>query len=136
MVFIMNLYENIIFDFDGVIAESTEIKNKAFFKLYEPYGLDIAERVLSHHTKNGGMSRFEKFPYYHKKYLNKSLSKKDISTLSQNFSSLVVDEVVKAKEVKGVTRFLEKYKNKYKYWIISATPQEEIIKIVKKKKDQ
>jgi len=64
-------YKNIIFDFDGVLAESVHIKTQAFYKLYEPFGVNVAEKVVQHHKANGGMSRFEKFPYYHKILLNK-----------------------------------------------------------------
>ena len=37
-------YKNIIFDFDGVLAESMHIKTQAFYKLYEPFGNNVAEQ--------------------------------------------------------------------------------------------
>ena len=36
----------IIFDFDGVILESLNVKTNAFKKLYEPYGSDISKKVV------------------------------------------------------------------------------------------
>ena len=51
----------IIFDFDGVIAESVNVKTEAFASLYEPYGKDVVNKVEQHHLANGGVSRFEKF---------------------------------------------------------------------------
>ena len=89
-------YKNIIFDFDGVLAESVQIKIEAFHQLYEKYGENIAEKVVEHHKANGGMSRFEKFPYYHKTFLNIDLSKEDIEKLSYHFSNLVVKGVIDA----------------------------------------
>ena len=123
-------YKNIIFDFDGVLAESVHIKTQAFYKLYEPYGKQIAEQVVEHHNVNGGMSRFEKFPLYHKEFLGKVLTENEIEDLSKQFSNLVVEGVVDATEVPGATWFLKKYYSKMNFWIVSATPTSEIREIV------
>ena len=61
-------FSAIIFDFDGVIAESVEIKTEAFRDMYSSYGKDISDSVVDHHLINGGMSRFEKFPLYHNRF--------------------------------------------------------------------
>ena len=126
-------YKNLIFDFDGVLAESVHIKTQAFYKLYVPYGKKVAEKVVKHHNANCGMSRFEKFPYYHKTFLNIDLSERDVENLSNNFSKLVIDAVVDADEVPGALWFLQKYLNESKYWIVSATPTDEINEIAEKR---
>lgn len=126
-------YKNIIFDFDGVLAESVNIKTQAFYQLYEQYGKEIVENVIDHHRVNGGISRFEKFSYYHKTFLNIDLSEKDIENLSTDFSKLVIDGVVNADEVPGALWFLKKYKEGCNYWIVSATPTDEIIQIAKRR---
>ena len=55
---------NIFWDFDGVIKDSVEVKSTAFSKLFQPFGIDVAERIRQHHETNGGMSRFDKLPIY------------------------------------------------------------------------
>ena len=60
----------IIFDFDGVILDSNDVKTEAFYEMYIQYGESIAKKVVNHHKKNGGISRFQKFKLYHKKFLN------------------------------------------------------------------
>lgn len=127
-------YKNIIFDFDGVLAESIHIKTQAFYSMYVRYGEEIADQVVIHHKENGGMSRYEKFPYYHKTFLDIDLSKKDVQILSADFSKLVIDSVVDTDEVSGALWFLKKYQNKYNYWIVSATPMDEINEIAKRRK--
>jgi len=127
-------YKNIIFDFDGVLAESVQIKTHAFYLLYKQYGKEIAKKVVAHHEANGGMSRFEKFPYYHKTFLNIDLSEEDVENLSNDFSKLVIDAVVDTDEVPGVLWFLRKHQKEKNYWIVSATPTEEINEIVRKRK--
>jgi len=122
--------KGIIFDFDGVLAESVNIKSEAFYNLYLPFGLEIAEKVRNHHLENGGMSRFEKFKYYHHTFLKKSLDDSSLKKLVDTFSSMVKNEVVAAEEVKGASTFLNET-NHLIYWIVSATPQEEIVEIIK-----
>jgi len=126
-------YRNIIFDFDGVLAESVHIKTQAFSQIYSEYGENIANKVVKHHKANGGMSRYEKFPYYHKNFLNIDLSEEDINQLSDDFSKLVIEGVINAEEVNGALLFLKKNDKRCKYWIVSATPENEIIKIAKKR---
>ena len=65
------MIKGIIFDFDGVIVESVNIKTIAFKKIYKKYGNEIVNKVVDHHLSNGGMSRFEKFNYYHKNFSSK-----------------------------------------------------------------
>lgn len=126
--------KTIFFDFDGVIADSVDVKTKAFYKLYLPYGKSIAQRAVKHHQANGGMSRFEKFKLYHKKYLNIELDQNGIEKLSQQFSNLVLDGVIKAKDVPGIRQFLENYFNRLQFYIITGTPTDEMKIIVKKRR--
>ena len=39
------MLKGIIFDFDGVIAESVEVKTDAFANLYQPYGDNVVNKV-------------------------------------------------------------------------------------------
>ena len=66
----------IIFDFDGVISHSIEVKTQAFYNLYKDYGEEISKKVVEHHESNGGISRFEKIKFYHKNFLKKQIPKK------------------------------------------------------------
>ena len=73
------MLKGIIFDFDGVIAESVQVKTDAFVELYKQYGSNILEKVIKHHEGNGGMSRFEKIKFYHESFLNKTITDGKIS---------------------------------------------------------
>ncbi len=128
--------KNIFFDFDGVIAESVEVKGDAFYSLYETYGLDIAKQVRMHHFAHGGMSRFEKIKYYHQKFLEISLDENEIQTWANKFSELVKSKVVESAEVEGVRDYLEKNYAHIKMYVISGTPTEELKEIIEKKNMQ
>ena len=107
------MLKGIIFDFDGVIAESVQVKTDAFAALYSAFGDDIVKKVIDHHESNGGMSRFEKIKYYHKTFLNIALTKKEIIRLADRFSDLVIDKVIKAPYVPGVFKDIQQNFEKY-----------------------
>jgi len=125
------MIKNIFFDFDGVIADSVNVKTNAFEKMYLPFGIDIAKGVVKHHKENGGMSRFEKFKLYHKKFLKIDLSENEIYNLSKQFSQLVKDGVINSPEVHGSHKFLEEFKDRINMYVITGTPTDESINICK-----
>ena len=127
------MIKTIIFDFDGVLAESVDIKTKAFRRLFEPEGKDIADRVEEYHLAHTGVSRFDKFKYFYKNFLKRELAEEEFNRLCNEFSELVVEEVVNAPYVKGAREFLENNKEKFTFFITSATPGREIEEIIKKR---
>lgn len=57
-------FKLVIFDFDGVIANSNPIKTRAFYLSALKYlGEDCARHLSQYHIQNGGISRYEKFKY-------------------------------------------------------------------------
>ena len=124
------MLKGIIFDFDGVIAESIQVKTAAFSSLYERYGNDIVAKVIEHHESNGGMSRFEKFKFYHESYLNKSITNQELKELSYQFSELVVKKVIDSPYVPGVLEYIQKCYEKYDLFISTGTPTKEMKQIL------
>ena len=117
----MNI-KNIFFDFDGVITESVSAKTDAFEEMYLPYGKDIANKVVEYHKLHGGVSRYEKFKYFHKEFLNEVINKVKVDELAIQFSNIVLDKVINSDEVLGANYFIEKYHKKFQFWIITGTP--------------
>jgi len=121
--------KNIIFDFDGVILDSLDCKTEAFYQMYLPYGEDIAVKVKLYHLLNGGVSRFEKFKTWHNQYLKVTLSEKEIQDLANQFSDLVMENVIKSNPIPGAIEFIKRYSRDFNFFIISGTPDDEIKKI-------
>lgn len=124
-----NNLKNIIFDFDGVILDSLDCKTEAFYQMYLPYGEDIANKVRQYHILNGGVSRFEKFKTWHKQYLKVNLSEKEIQDLANQFSNLVLENVINSNPISGAIEFIKRYSMDFNFFIISGTPDDEIKKI-------
>ena len=125
------MIKTILWDFDGVIAESVDVKGSAFREMYLQYGENIADKVLSHHMDHGGVSRYQKFKTWHKEFLNIVLTQEEIDALANDFSNLVVSKVVASPMIPGVLEFLKEHRNTIDSYIISATPESELREIVK-----
>ena len=126
----------LIYDFDGVICDSVNIKTEAFCEIYSPYGNEIVKKVESYHLLHGGISRFEKFKYFHQNFLNKKLNKNDINDLALKFSRIVLKKVIDSNYILGALNFIKDKSLKYKQYICTGTPQNEIEIILKEKKIQ
>lgn len=127
------MFKIIFLDFDGVICESCEIKNAAYYNSYIRFGKEIAQKALDYHLLHGGVSRVKLFPILHKMLLNREITQSEHEEMCKNFTSMVEDLVVKAPLTKGVEDFLKKYQGKVKFFVSSGTPQDEMIRIVNKK---
>lgn len=123
----------VVFDFDGVLVESVDIKTNAFARLFEGEGREIVKRVVDYHVRNTGVSRFEKFRYFYSVILKRDLTDEKFAELCDRFSELVVEEVVNAPYVKGAKEFLDAYDGAYRCCVASATPQKEIEEIIEKR---
>jgi HAD superfamily hydrolase (TIGR01549 family) len=123
----------VLFDFDGVIAESVNVKTEAFSKLYEEYGPETVEKVVEHHLTHCGVSRFEKIRHYHKQYLGKAIDEDELAEWCQRFSDLVLEAVISSPYVPGAVELMEDCQKKYSCFIISGTPQDEMELIIARK---
>lgn len=129
----LNKYQAIVFDFDGVIADSVEVKTEAFAKLFEAFEPTIRGMVVNHHMKNGGMPREEKIKHFYHHFIGKTIDRRKLKNLCEKFSALVVDKIVAAPEIPGAEAFIKSASLKTLCFIDSATPDHEIIEIVKRR---
>jgi HAD superfamily hydrolase (TIGR01549 family) len=129
----MTRFAAIIFDFDGVIVDSVDIKTKAFAKLYQFAGDEIVKKVIEHHTKHGGVSRYEKIKHYHKDFLRKPLDDEAVNDWAERFSQLVVEAVCQAPEIAGAKDFLENHYSALPLFVASGTPEKELKIIVEQR---
>lgn len=128
----MKNIRTIFFDFDGVILESVDIKGWAFGKLFEGYPEHI-DAIVAFHYANGGMPRFDKFRHIYKNILHRPLSEIEFNQLCQEFANLVFNRVLECDFVPGALEFLKKYSGRIALFVVSATPQEELTEIVKRR---
>jgi phosphoglycolate phosphatase len=122
----------IIFDFDGVILESMDIKTRAFAELFAEYPEHV-DNIVKLHLEYGGVSRFEKFKMIYRDFLKMPINDEELQRLGLRFSELVLEEVLRCPFVPGAYEFVERYSNNYSLFVASGTPEGELIAIVKSK---
>lgn len=118
-------YNAVLWDFDGVIKDSVDIKTRAYQSLFMPYGSNIAKLVKEHHEANGGMSRFDKIPVY-LSFAGLNQSEQVIEDFCDRFSRLVMEGVIESPWVPGVKEYLLESSTRQIFVIVTATPQAEI----------
>lgn len=120
-----------MFDFDGVLVESVNVKTRAFAKIFHAEGTEIVRKVTDYHLENGGVSRVKKFKHYYGEFLKRSLSEEELEALCETFSRLVTEEVINSPYVKGAKEFLDEYYCKLDFYVASGTPEGELREIVR-----
>lgn len=126
------MLKSIVFDFDGVILESMDIKTRAFAKLFADCPEHV-DKIVKLHIEKGGISRFEKFNIIYRDFLKKQLDEAELARLGQRFSDLVLEEVLHCPFVSGAQEFLEEYSFGYTLFVASGTPETELVDIVKRR---
>lgn len=121
----------IFWDFDGVIKESVDVKNRAFYQLFLPFGDVVALRVCEHHIGNGGMSRMDKMPLY-LQWAGQASTDSTIDAFCMRFGEMVLQAVVDAAWVPGVEALLRANPYCQTFFVVSATPQGELEEILHK----
>ena len=118
----------IILDFDGIVVESVDIKTGAFRELFHEY--ENVDDIVQYHLQNNAISRFIKFKYIYENFLGKEYTEETEKEIGKRFSEIVFQKVVKCPFVVGAEEFLRTFSNTHPIYLISATPQEELERIV------
>lgn len=121
----LNDVRAVVFDLDGVILESAELKTAAFLELFGEYP-QFRERILAYHLGHLGVSRYDKFEWIYGELLKEPLSGERKAELGREFSGLVLDKVLACPFVPGARELLERWKGSKLLFVASGTPQGEL----------
>lgn len=120
----------VVFDFDGVIIESVELKSRAFTTLFSDRP-DLHAAIRAHHERHLGISRQEKIRWILERLLGREPDARTIDELACRFSRLVLEEAVRCPEVPGARSALEALgRLGVPAFVASGTPEAELRDIV------
>lgn len=122
--------EAVLFDFDGTLVESLDAKIAAFRDLYAPFGDAIAGAAVAHYRANTGVPRGLRIRHCHEHLLGRTPSSREVQQLSDQFGAMVEDQVIAADWVPGAEAFLETHAETIPLFLVSATPQPELDRII------
>lgn len=130
---LINYYKTWVFDCDGVILNSNFIKTEAFYEVVLPYGKQAALDFIDYHTKNGGMSRFEKFKFLFENILNKKNFETEYKEVLLNFSLLIKEKLINCEETKGLRDIVKSIPSDARKIVVSGGMEEELKEVLEKR---
>ena len=120
----------VVFDCDGVLIESVEIKTEAFVALY-PDHPEHHPAIVEHHQRHLGASRFEKFRWIEERLFGRAPDRERLQELGAAFSRLVFERARECPEVQGTTELLDLLEQlRIPRFIASGIPEEELVRLV------
>ncbi|EAI2873414.1 TPA: HAD family hydrolase [Campylobacter jejuni] len=125
--------KNIIFDFDGVILDSVELKTQAFAELFKEFPEDKVQELIEFHVQNGGISRYYKIQYFFENILYEEISNNDILKYAKAYSRLTKDKLCNPKFIiKETFDFIQKKQHFYNMHIASGADEKDLLEICEK----
>lgn len=128
----MNLfdYDYYLFDCDGVILDSNMVKTNVFYDVALNFADEAAaEHLRQYHMNNGGISRFEKFEYFFKEYLQEHDYTEKLNQSLEAFKKLSLHGCCDCDYVPGVLDFLEKLEPNSKKFVVSGGAESDLLEI-------
>ena len=121
------MLKNILWDFDGVIVDSSSIRDYGFQKIFENFNPKDVDKLIAYHKLNGGLSRFHKIEYFFKAILKQEISKEEILNYAENFTQIMRKSLCDKKYlIQETLDFIKQNFKKYVFHIVSGSEHNEL----------
>lgn len=118
-------YSTMVFDCDGVLLNSNEVKTQAFFQAALPYGEQAAQALADYHVANGGVSRYKKFSYFLEHMVPAPLADVTLDHLLARYAACVQEGLLNCELASGLHQLREKTPQA-RWMIVSGGDQAEL----------
>jgi len=125
-------YQTVIFDCDGVILNSNNIKTQAFYETVLSYGEDVANDLVKYHIQNGGISRYQKFEFFLNNIVGCGVSEERIGELLLCFSKKTKHALLQCEISSGIFKLRQELDSDW--LVISGGDHEEINEVFTSRK--
>jgi phosphoglycolate phosphatase-like HAD superfamily hydrolase len=118
-------YRTLVFDCDGVVLDSNNVRTEGFRQIAQPYGEEVVESLVAFHLQNGGVSRYAKFAYLLTEILREPLLAETVNKLAQRYSECVYGNLLDCPVTEGL-RELRQATMENRWMIVSGADQNEL----------
>lgn len=118
----------LVFDFDGVLLESVDVKDEAFRELFPETTAEQRQAVYDFHRATPGIHRRVKVTRILTEVLQRPADESTVEGALERFQRVVWERLMECPEVPGVRAFLEAHEHLPKY-VVSAAPHDELRKL-------
>lgn len=123
----------LVFDCDGVILESMDVKSGAFYRLAEELAPGEGERMRMLHSLNGGVSRYKKFAWFYREVFDRDITEEEQEELNKKFVVLTQEEIANCALVPGIQEVLDRWLGRVPMYVASGAPEDELRMILQKR---
>ncbi|WP_196892717.1 HAD family hydrolase [Aureivirga marina] len=117
----------IIWDFDGVIMFSNEVRDNGFVDVLKDFPKEQVDALLDFHQVNGGLSRYVKFRYFFEEIRNESITEEEVNNWAKRFSEIMLQNLIKEELLnKEVVDFIKNNHEEITMYIASGSDQKEL----------
>jgi HAD superfamily hydrolase (TIGR01549 family) len=123
-----------IFDCDGVILDSNQVKSEAFARALPDEAPELITEFVRYHKENGGISRYVKFEHYFKNIKKQTEYSEAINLALNRYSVYSRSGLMQCREIPGIRPVL-KFLNARKIpcFVVSGGDQNEIRSVFKER---
>lgn len=131
----LSQYKTIVFDCDGVILDSNQLKTQAYFDTAMAFGANEqqATALMEYHVRLGGISRYPKFEYFLSDILEQPIKQADIDFLLDRFASEIHHGLLHCKVADGLVELRKQYPT-MRWMVLSGGDQQELRQLFKERK--
>lgn len=122
----------LVFDFDGVILDSANLKREAFAALYDDEPEPRRRAVRAYLDRRGGQPREVKFRHIEAHILGREAGEARIRELCRRFRESVEQRLLQAPTIPGAVEFLSRWAGRLPIHLLSATPGAELESLVER----
>ncbi len=122
----------ILWDFDGVILNSNDIRDIGFIKTLESFPKEQVDELMKYHHDNGGLSRYNKFRYFFEKIRGETVDDALILEYASRFSQVMLNRLIdESLLIQDSFQFIKENYRSMRMHIVSASDQNELRTICK-----
>lgn len=120
-------YCNILWDFDGVILNSMDVRHFGFGEIFSAYPESNVKKLLEFHEKNGGLSRYVKIRYFFEEVLGKEISEDQVNVWASKYSEIMLANLQKPELIiEDSLNFIQETQHQYRHHIVSGSDNNEL----------
>lgn len=129
---VTNNIKTILWDFDGVLMNSNEVRDRGFLEVLKDFPGNEVDALMKFHQTNGGLSRYVKFRYFFEEIRGEKITEEEVQVWADKFSEIMLKLLInKDLLIKETGDFVKANYQDYKMHIVSGSDGNELRKICK-----
>ena len=119
--------KNILWDFDGVLMDSMEVRDKGFEIVLADHSKEEVAELMKFHRKNGGLSRYVKFRHFFEEIKKLEITEEEVKEYAQKFSEVMLQNLIdETLLIQDTIQFVKNNHEDYNMHIVSGSDQKEL----------